>query len=115
VKRLAILIITVLIGAAAPARAWCEATCLAPVHQSDAEPHCPSHDDTSDRAALSATSTADCPVVESARPIPARLDLQVGSVSTFVPQHSAIDRHGRSAVPQARTWSVFERHVPLRI
>src|SRR5918993_1422791 len=72
VRRIVVLLSVIALGAAAPARAWCEASCLAPQQDS---PHCPSHEPTGDAATISASGTADCPVLESARPaVPARDD-----------------------------------------
>jgi hypothetical protein len=115
VKRVSILIVTILIGAAGPARAWCEATCLAPSHQSDAGPHCPSHEETPDRAAMSATSIVDCPAVEAARPIQAKVDFALAPIAagagTVVPSHLRT-----VAPPHLRTHArTHLRHIPLRI
>jgi hypothetical protein len=101
-----------MIGAAAPARAWCEAACLVPA---EIQSHCQTHGPVDGTTSLSASLVDDCPVAESARPAPARLDVQVSL--------SAIDL----PAPVARTWrpaslerlpsatTVFERCTPLRI
>src|SRR6188474_774425 len=68
VKRWSILFVALLVGAAAPARAWCEATCLATAHQESAKPHCPSHEPSSNSPTMAAAKGADCPALESARP-----------------------------------------------
>ncbi len=74
-KRWAILVVALLVGAAAPARAWCEATCLAAPPADSARPHCPPHQPSPDTPALSATSTLDCPALESARPVQVKQDV----------------------------------------
>jgi hypothetical protein len=115
VKRVSILIVTILIGAAAPARALCEATCLAPAHQPDAGQHCPSHEAAPDGAAMSAASTAECPAVESARPIHAKLHFALTPVAvaarTLSPPHP-----GTAAPSHLRTFAPSHlSHIPLRI
>lgn len=105
------LLAVALVGAAAPARAWCEADCLAP---SETASHC-GHESTSDGTSIAATSVDDCPVIESARPTPpARIDAQAGVVSTAVPALTArTPRTTTSVRPHSAT--VFERSTPLRI
>lgn len=94
VKRLSTLILALLIGAAAPVRAWCEATCLAPAQQSEsAAPHCPSHDQSPDRSAMSTESTAVCPAIDAARPIQAKLDFGLAPI--------AIAAHAVAAPPDS--------------
>ena len=97
VKRLAILFVAVLLGAAAPARAWCEATCLAPVAVDGdaAPPHCPAHEPPSDTSSIAAADSPECPVVESARPVVAKLNLKAPSPT--VVSHPAQIRPAASA------------------
>jgi hypothetical protein len=114
VKRWLILACALLVGALAPARAWCEATCLAPAEQ--AQPHCPSHEPADGPRSISAVVVDDCPVLESARPTaPARLEIATSVVDSHVPAPPT-----RTSIPpsfarphSART--VFERSTPLRI
>ena len=81
--RLIALLSVAVIGAAAPARAWCEAACLAPT---ESKQHCPAHESPSDIATISASSIDDCPILESARPtLQARLDLQAVAAGTYAP------------------------------
>jgi len=95
-KRLPILIIALLVGAAAPARAWCEATCLGPVASESARPHCPSHEPAPNGSSLSAAD-ADCPSIESARPVLAKLNFAV-AVTDLAP-HARAPRHPRTSAP----------------
>jgi hypothetical protein len=115
VKRLPILVIALLVGAAAPARAWCEATCLAPPASQSAKPHCPSHEPSPDGAAISAADGADCPVIESARPIQAKLDFALApiAVSTLIvaPQLPSTNAPGHSGTQAPRQ----PRSIPLRL
>jgi len=116
VKRLPILVIAVLVGAAAPARAWCEATCLGPVtHSASAKPHCPSHESTPNGSSLSAADLADCPTIESARPVLAKLNFAI-AVTDIAP-HARAPRHPCTGVPLQRCTSaplhLFD--VPLRV
>jgi len=97
VKRLSILIVALVIGAAAPARAWCEATCLVPAaHSESAKPHCPSHESTNGPS-VSAADLADCPTIESARPILAKLNFAV-AVTDLAP-HARAPRHPSTLAP----------------
>lgn len=71
-KRLLVLLSIVVIGLAAPARAWCEATCTQPV--ADQKSHCPAHSHQSGTN-VSAADQDQCPAIDSARTLsPARLD-----------------------------------------
>jgi hypothetical protein len=98
VQRLSILIVALLIGAAAPARAWCEATCLVPAGQTEsAKPHCPSHESTPSGPSLSAAGTADCPSIESARPVLAKLNF--AAVVTNVAPHARAPKHPGTSAP----------------
>src|SRR5262245_46325247 len=67
VNRFAIALVALLIAVAAPARAWCEATCLSPATETSST-HCPSHD-TSNKTALNADAS-ECPALEVAQPSP---------------------------------------------
>lgn len=105
-----------LVGAAAPARAWCEASCLAPAaHGEAAKPHCPTHD-SSDAPVWSASPIGDCPAIDSARPtLTARIDVQVAVVATFTPAPDPSASHVPSFVRPHGVTTVFERSTPLRI
>jgi len=116
VKRWSILFVALLVGAAAPARAWCEATCLATAHQESAKPHCPSHEPSSNSPTMAAAKGADCPALESARPTQAKLDFAPAPVvettrvasrqaSTSAPRHHRHPRHSRHLVTPLRIWS----------
>jgi hypothetical protein len=111
--RCVVLACALMLGAAAPARAWCEAMCLAP---SAAGSHCPSHDPVDGTTNISAGGGDDCPVIESARPpIPVRLDVHTAGGAGFRPEISAPTNVARSFVrPQSAT-TVFQRGTPLRI
>lgn len=112
--RVIILLATVLFGAAAPARAWCEASCLAPEHGTAA--HCPSHEPAGSTTAISASSIDDCPALESARQAaPGRVDAHIGVIASPspAPKTSAIHAPALSRAHSATT--VFERSTPLRI
>jgi hypothetical protein len=113
VKRVSILIVTILIGAAAPARAWCEATCPAPSSDA-ATSHCPTNAPAEDGAAITASEIDDCPAIESARPATAKIEfVHATSVAIWhlAPRHLATQapRHQGTQAP---------RHpgtIPLRI
>ena len=117
VKRLAILFVAVLVGSTAPARAWCEATCLAPV--ASTTPHCPAHEPSSDTPAIASADSVDCPVVESARPVAAKLELRAPVLS--VAAHLAHLRtpapsHPRTFTPpDLRSFAPSHLFAPLRI
>jgi hypothetical protein len=113
VTRVFVVFVALLIGAAAPARAWCEATCLAPAHDA-AKPHCPAHDSTTG-SALSASDNGDCPVVESARPIPAKVDLQASAIETFKHLSTPAPSHLRTIAPSHFRTLASRRLTPLRI
>jgi hypothetical protein len=97
VNRLPILVIALLVGAAAPARAWCEATCLEPAVSESAKPHCPSHEPTPAGPSLSAAGIAECPSIESARPVLTKLNFAV-AVTDLAP-HARAPRHHRTSAP----------------
>ncbi len=101
------------LAAAAPMRAWCEATCLAPAEQ---QSHCPGHAPAGDDTAVAASPLDDCPVLESARPtLSARLDVQPVAIGTHVPALTAHTPLASSSVRLHRTTTVFERSTPLRL
>jgi hypothetical protein len=113
VTRLAILIVALLIGAAAPVRAWCEASCLAPAADA-AKPHCPTHEPASDAPAMSAHETVDCPIIESARPATGKIALISATPAAPwnpAPQlaDTATPRHSGPQAPRHLT------RIPLRI
>jgi hypothetical protein len=116
VQRLSIVIVALLVGAAAPARAWCEATCLATAHQESAKPHCPSHEPSPDGPSIAAADTADCPVIESARPVPTKPYLNHSIVTAASHLRTPAPSHLRTHAPShIRASRFFERAVPLRI
>jgi len=116
VKRLSILIVALIIGAAAPARAWCEATCLEPVtHSESTRPHCPSHESPSGGTSLSAAGITDCPSIESARPVPAKLDFAVAAID--IAPHARAPRQLRTHAPRhvRTTARLHLADTPLRL
>ena len=116
VYRLAIVLLAVLIGAAAPTRAWCEASCLAPLHaDTSTKAHCPTHDAAPTGTSMSATTIDDCPVVESARPIPARLDVQVFARVALPYLAPSAPKHLSTPAPSHLTATIRQRLTPLRI
>ena len=104
----------VMLGAAAPARAWCEATCLAPA--ADTQSHCPTHEPADGTATISASIIDECPVLESARPnAPARLGLQAALDRAYVPS-LIVRTHVTPVFDRSHNpATVFERCTPLRI
>ena len=117
VTRFLVLACALALGAVAPARAWCEASCLAPAAHGDAaKPHCPTHEPAGAGTTLSATVIDDCPVVESARPtITARVDAQVIATAAIGPHTGAPVTSASSFVRPHAVTTVFERSIPLRI
>ena len=115
-SRLIAIVSLVLLAAAAPARAWCEASCLAPAaHSETAKPHCPTHE-SSDESAWSASPANDCPAVDAARPtLTARIDAPAVAAATFAPTPDLSASHVPSFVRPHGVSSVFERCTPLRI
>jgi len=116
VKRLSILVIALLVGAAAPARAWCEAACLgAAAHSESAKRHCPSHESTPNGPSLTAAALADCPTIESARPVVAKLNL--AAAVTDVASHARAPLHPCTSAPlHLRTVTPLHLiDVPLRV
>jgi hypothetical protein len=112
--RLIVLLAAIVIGAAAPARAWCEASCLAP--KPDVRSHCPSHQPASDATTISAIAIDECPALDSARPAtPARLDAAAVVIAVHTPTKTTAAIHlPTSALPHHAS-TVFERATPLRI
>jgi len=111
-RRFIVLLVVALVGAAAPARAWCEADCLAPAETAS---HC-GHESTGDGTTMSAATIGDCPVIESARPTPpARIDAQAAAVTTSVPALTARTPRATASVRPHSATTVFERSTPLRI
>lgn len=116
ITRVIAFVTVLLVGAVAPARAWCEASCLAQAHADAAKPHCPTHEPAGAGTSLSATVIDDCPVVESARPtITARVDAQVIATAAIAPHTGAPVTSASSFVRPHGVTTVFERRTPLRI
>jgi hypothetical protein len=113
-RRIVLLIAIAIVATAAPARAWCEASCLAPAD--DVQAHCPSHDPASATTEISSSATVECPVLESARPAAAaRFDAQVIAAVTSAPPVSRQSFYSPSATHSGSATTVFERCTPLRI
>jgi hypothetical protein len=101
------------IGAIAPARAWCEATCLAPA---DTRSHCQTHEPADGTATISASVIDECPVLDSARPSPtARPHLQAALARAYVPSLVVRAHVTPPFDPSLEPATVFERCIPLRI
>jgi hypothetical protein len=118
VTRFSIILLAALIGAAAPVRAWCEATCLAPAaHADDSnKAHCPTHDPASSDTSIASTAIDDCPAVESARPTTvARMDLKAAIVTIESPQFVPTFESAPIVAVLSQATTVFQRHTPLRI
>jgi hypothetical protein len=114
VKRWLVLACVMAMAAAAPARAWCEATCLAAAETS--ESHCRTHDPADGTTAIGADEADACPVLESARPtVPARLDVNTAPIKTGLAAAISRIRFAPSFVRADSTSTVFERCIPLRI
>jgi hypothetical protein len=71
IKRAILILTAVVLATAAPLRAWCEADCLAPAHAESTatSSHCKTTEPNNDSTSMSASFIADCPSVESARPV----------------------------------------------
>ena len=98
-KRLSILVVALLVGAAAPARAWCEATCLgagAPVGIGEAA--LPFARIDAERPVVVGGRHADCPAIESARPVLAKLEFRGRGDRSSLRTHRA-PRHPRTVAP----------------
>ena len=112
-RRLFIVVGIAAVAAAAPARAWCEATCLAPA---ETRQHCRPHEPAGDTRSISASGIADCPVLESARPpLAARLDVYAVAAGTHAPALHPPSLLTPSVVRPHSATTVFERCTPLRI
>ena len=112
--RIIVVLLAFAAGAAAPARAWCEASCLST--KPDTSSHCPSHDDAGITTTISGDSRGDCPALESAKPAAAaRFDASLLTVALGAGplQSSAI--HAPQRIPPHSARSIFERSTPLRI
>jgi hypothetical protein len=113
-QRIILVLSMIVIGAAAPARAWCEASCLAPKH--DSPSHCPSHDPGGGTTAISASGIDECPALNSARPVaPARLDASAAVVAVDAPELRTSAIHSPALTRPHSPTTVFERSTPLRI
>jgi hypothetical protein len=113
-RRIIIVLLAIAAGAAAPARAWCEASCLVPRH--DAPSHCPSHELPADTSGISATSGEECPALNSARSTTtARLDAGTVFISVHSPALRISAIPGPSPLHRHNATTVFERSIPLRI
>ena len=108
------IVCALLVGAAAPARAWCETTCLAPAEQT--EPHCRTSDPADGTTSISADVLDECPVLESARPsVAGRLDVNPPLVTGYL--LATLPRtHVTPSLARPHSQSdVLERFIPLRI
>jgi hypothetical protein len=114
VMRLAVVLVALFLGAAAPVRAWCEASCLAPL-ANGTKSHCPTTTPAPAGSAMSASVMDECPVVASARPTAAREDLKALKVTAQLPQIAFSTSISIVASVPHRSISVFQRHTPLRI
>ena len=109
-----VLACALVVGALVPARAWCEATCLAPT--ANTQSHCPSHEPADGTTTIAASIIDQCPVLESARPnAPARIDLQAALYRTYVPSLIVRTHLTPSRDCSHHAATVFERCTPLRI
>jgi hypothetical protein len=114
VSRVVTLLLAVLFAAAAPAKAWCEASCLAPVHSTTdpGQTHCPLHE-TPQGPSFSA-SGGNCPVLDSARPVVGKVDVAVPVIGQLVVAPALIDR-APSASRRAGNHAPRPLKIPLRI
>ena len=112
--RIIVLLSVIVVGAAAPARAWCEASCLAPKH--DIPSHCPSHQPAGSTTSISGSTLDECPALDSARPAaPARLDASAAVIVVHAPLLRTSAIHSPTIVRPQHASTVFERCTPLRI
>lgn len=108
------IVCALLVGAVAPARAWCEATCLAPAEQS--ESHCRTSDPADGSTSVSANVLDECPVLESARPsVAGRLEMSTPPIAATQPVETAPTTLSSISVHAHCATTVFERCTPLRI
>jgi hypothetical protein len=113
-RRIILLFSVIVVGAAAPVRAWCEASCLAPAP--DTPSHCPSHQPERDAASISSASSNECAVLDSARPAaPARLDAGAAIAHAHAPELKTSASLSPTATRPHNATTVFERSTPLRI
>lgn len=113
-RRIILVLSVIVLGGAAPARAWCEASCLAPTH--DSSSHCPSHDPADNAAAISADDAGECPALESARTAaPARVDANTLVSVIDLPARTPSAIHAPVVVRPYGATTIFERSTPLRI
>ena len=81
VSRVVIAIVACVVALAAPARVWCEASCLAPV---ESHGHCPAHQ--SSTSPVLDAADGSCPVLDTARPTsPARVEVASLAIVAIVP------------------------------
>jgi hypothetical protein len=114
VRQLIVVIAAAVMAAVAPARAWCEASCLSP--SAGTQAHCLSHEPADAAARLSGSTIDDCPALESARPTTAaRLDAKAVAVVTPAPDLKARARLVLTPERPRNASTVFERSTPLRI
>lgn len=112
-KRALIVLAIIAIGGVAPARAWCEAACVAPTEQGT--PHCPSHEP-ADGITISAAGLDECPVLESARPsVPGRLELAGVAITGSAPAETMRTYLSPSFARLHSASTVFQRSIPLRL
>jgi hypothetical protein len=116
--RLVVLLTASVIATAAPLRAWCEATCLAPAHHADAsaKPHCPTGEPADGDPKISAGNLDDCPIIEAARPTTfAKLDLAPARLTASShgaapePPGSRAPSHSHAQAPRRPSF------IPLRV
>ena len=67
-------------------------------YSESAKPHCPSHESTPNGSSLSAADIADCPTIESGRPVLAKLNFAV-AVTNLAP-HARAARHPGTVAPR---------------
>ena len=81
VSRVLIAIVACVVALAAPARAWCEASCQAPA---ESHGHCPAHQ--SSTSPVLDASDSSCPVLDTARPTPpARVEVASPAIVAIAP------------------------------
>ncbi|MFM8533914.1 MAG: hypothetical protein ACKOEC_10090 [Acidimicrobiia bacterium] len=97
-RRATLILIAVVLAAAAPLRAWCEAGCLAPVHAEGAATpsHCQLAEPDTSTTSLAGVFVTDCPTAESARPI-TWLELAIAPAVTPAHPSTPEPRHLRPA------------------
>ena len=121
-KRALVLLSIVVIGFAAPARSWCEATCTQPAaaHTSieTAKAHCPAHSQGSGTS-VAASDRDQCKAIDAARPLtPARLSMPDSLTSATVlltDLRTLAPSHLRTFAPSHLRTLAPSHPVPLRI